>query len=274
MSAIECATQTDIQAIKIARPWNMECAEEATRVQEHSDLGFDDLVDLLNPLQHIPVVGTIYRAITGDEIKPEVQLSGDLLYGMATGSVLLSGAMSIAVLVYEQQNGKDPTTQMAQALFGDDTIQPPSPEAGHVQLAAAPLGGVSNTLFGKDTIQSPLPEMGHVQLNAVAAAGEVGRATSSHIGGVSAPLPKPEDLIEKQEAATVLRPPILQKSQRDQSDSLKEVSSLGQKMQEQASAHRAGAPLPPNLVHDMMLMALDKYKTAQTMSPESQSTIQ
>ena len=28
---------------------------------------FGDILDLINPLQHIPIVGTIYRAVTGDD---------------------------------------------------------------------------------------------------------------------------------------------------------------------------------------------------------------
>ncbi|MDP6473864.1 MAG: hypothetical protein QF894_03030 [Alphaproteobacteria bacterium] len=30
--------------------------------------GFDDFLDLINPLQHIPIISTIYREITGDTI--------------------------------------------------------------------------------------------------------------------------------------------------------------------------------------------------------------
>ena len=30
------------------------------------DFSFHDLLDIVNPLQHLPVIGTIYRAITGD----------------------------------------------------------------------------------------------------------------------------------------------------------------------------------------------------------------
>ena len=31
---------------------------------------FLDMLDIINPLQHIPVVSTLYRAITGDTIEP------------------------------------------------------------------------------------------------------------------------------------------------------------------------------------------------------------
>jgi len=29
---------------------------------------FHDLLDIVNPLQHLPVIGTLYRAITGDKL--------------------------------------------------------------------------------------------------------------------------------------------------------------------------------------------------------------
>ena len=37
---------------------------------------FDDIIDLLNPLQHLPVVSTLYRSITGDEISSGAQIAG------------------------------------------------------------------------------------------------------------------------------------------------------------------------------------------------------
>jgi hypothetical protein len=33
------------------------------------DMDFWDFVDIVNPLQHIPVVNTIYRELTGDTVK-------------------------------------------------------------------------------------------------------------------------------------------------------------------------------------------------------------
>src|SRR5205085_12696396 len=45
------------------------------------DFSFDDLIDIVNPLQHLPVVGTLYRAITHDTIKTPEKIAGDTLYG-------------------------------------------------------------------------------------------------------------------------------------------------------------------------------------------------
>src|SRR5262249_14874851 len=52
------------------------------------DLTFDDILNIINPLQHLPVISTIYRAITGDTIKPAMQIMGDLGYGGPSGFVL------------------------------------------------------------------------------------------------------------------------------------------------------------------------------------------
>ncbi|MGB6086494.1 MAG: hypothetical protein WBF74_07845, partial [Parvibaculum sp.] len=32
------------------------------------EFGFSDFLDVINPLQHIPIVSSIYRELTGDEL--------------------------------------------------------------------------------------------------------------------------------------------------------------------------------------------------------------
>ncbi len=46
---------------------------------------FGDFLDIVNPLQHLPVVGTLYRAITHDTIDTPEKLVGDALYGGPLG---------------------------------------------------------------------------------------------------------------------------------------------------------------------------------------------
>jgi hypothetical protein len=64
-------------------------------------LGFDDLIDAINPLQHIPVVSSIYRAITGDDISPTAEIAGGALFGGIIGAVT-----SLADVVFTQATGK------------------------------------------------------------------------------------------------------------------------------------------------------------------------
>ena len=60
------------------------------------------VIDVINPLQHIPVVATIYRAVTGDEISPAARLVGDTLYGGPVGA-----AIAVANIASEEISGKD-----------------------------------------------------------------------------------------------------------------------------------------------------------------------
>jgi len=78
------------------------------RVRQDESFTFHDFVSIFNPLQHIPVVSTLYRAITGDTIKPFERIVGDTLYGGWEGCV-----SSVANLVYENETGKD---------FGDTVL--------------------------------------------------------------------------------------------------------------------------------------------------------
>lgn len=63
---------------------------------------FHDLLDIVNPLQHLPVVGTLYRAITGDTIGTVEKIAGDALYGGLWGAV-----GSVADSAFEAVTGKD-----------------------------------------------------------------------------------------------------------------------------------------------------------------------
>lgn len=75
---------------------------------DDSSFSFHDLISIVNPLQHIPVVSTLYRAITGDTIKPLERIAGDTLYGGAWGFV-----SSVANLAFKDLTGKD---------FGDTAL--------------------------------------------------------------------------------------------------------------------------------------------------------
>lgn len=77
--------------------------------------GFDDLVDLVNPLQHIPIVSTAYRALTGDEIAPGARLMGGALFGGPIG--LATAIVSTAV---ESATGNDIGETVLALFSGDD----------------------------------------------------------------------------------------------------------------------------------------------------------
>ena len=86
------------------------------------DDGFDfgDIIDVINPLQHIPVVGALYRELTGDQMGNAARVVGGGLFGGIFG---LAGAAIDAVV--EGTTGSD-TGEHVLALFegGDSDVDP------------------------------------------------------------------------------------------------------------------------------------------------------
>ncbi|MSR15720.1 MAG: hypothetical protein EXR86_14435 [Gammaproteobacteria bacterium] len=58
-------------------------------------LSFRDVLDLVNPLHHIPILGNLYRKLTGDIIDPPIQVAGGALFGGPLGAVLALGSTLI-----------------------------------------------------------------------------------------------------------------------------------------------------------------------------------
>ena len=87
-----------------------QTGQSSGAAQEQS-LSFFDFLDVINPLQHIPVVNEIYREYTGDEISPQAQVMGGTLYGGPIGLVA-----SAATMLFEQVTGDSPGGTMMAAL--------------------------------------------------------------------------------------------------------------------------------------------------------------
>lgn len=67
-----------------------------------AEFGFLDLLDMVNPLQHIPLVSTAYRRITGDDIKSPSRIIGGAIFGGPAGA-----AGGIVNVIVEHETGKD-----------------------------------------------------------------------------------------------------------------------------------------------------------------------
>jgi hypothetical protein len=119
----------------------------AAAAPSEGGFSFDDLIDIVNPLQHIPIVSTIYRAITGDQIKTFPKLAGDALYGGVEGLV-----GSMADTIFQKVTGKSVGDTVL--AWVEEQFAPSSPDTGvasnagasEVATAApAPLGAANDT---------------------------------------------------------------------------------------------------------------------------------
>jgi hypothetical protein len=94
----------------------------AKALREERPLGFGDILDVINPLQHIPLVGDIYRHITGDEIRGASKLAGSTLFGGPIGA-----AAGLIDLVIEEETGRSIGAHAFN--FNDTPAMPDRPNA-------------------------------------------------------------------------------------------------------------------------------------------------
>lgn len=93
--ALAETTQDDLDSLAALSP-----ASGGDPAQDGPDFG--DVIDVINPLQHIPLVNLAYRSISGDTIGAIGQIIGGALYGGPIGAV--SGTVNAIV---QETTGKD-----------------------------------------------------------------------------------------------------------------------------------------------------------------------
>lgn len=106
---------------------------------------FWDVLDVINPLQHIPVISNLYREMTGDQIGVGARLVGGTLFGGPLG--LIASAVDCVIeestgqdtgghvlALFRDESGSAPTTQVAQSKPTPDAA--PAPAQAQVLDAA------------------------------------------------------------------------------------------------------------------------------------------
>jgi len=104
---------------------------------------FHHILDVVNPLQHLPIVGTIYRAITGEHIGPVEKIAGDALYGGMWGAIT-----SAADVAFESITGKSAEDTVLAWVQGDDKTS-----VGDSLMAW--IKGDSNTAIASRKVAAP-----------------------------------------------------------------------------------------------------------------------
>jgi len=190
---------------------------------------FENLLDIVNPLQHIPVVSTIYRAITGDEIAAPARLIGGALFGGPVGF-----ASATANMLLEEASGNDLASH-ALALVGGLGDAPEIAAAAFTppaQLAAIDLVAAGGGI-------EIVPELANVAAPAAAVtpAAPQAAANLATAGGVEIVWNGPRVL------PSLARAPAAQSS--TASDTAVEVSVVESPAEEVAPVKRDDGPIEP-----------------------------
>lgn len=109
------------------------------------DVSFQDVMRGLNPLHHLPVVGTIYRAVTGETIPATMRVLGA---GLAGGPMGMLGAGLFGLLE-------------GIISMGPDRSRPPTPAGMAETGSERPMDPVTPGTLGKGeytTLATTLPE--------------------------------------------------------------------------------------------------------------------
>jgi hypothetical protein len=109
-----------------AAPVRAEQALEKPNTENGEESGFNpfgedgfsffDLIDVINPLQHIPVIGTLYREMTGDTLDPLPRIAGSTLFFGPAGA-----AFSTANVLLEETSGADLGDHVMAMLRDEDS---------------------------------------------------------------------------------------------------------------------------------------------------------
>lgn len=153
---------------------------------------FKDVLDLVNPLQHIPVVGNVYRKLTGDVIAPGLRIAGGALFGgplgaalSAVGLAVEAGARRGAAAAANDGTGELPAQEQPQP---EVAIHDPAPAAqtprGGWMIAAATTGNIDAFVPATAIAAPALAARGH---DSAARGGWLLAAGTS--GAVSPPAP-------------------------------------------------------------------------------------
>jgi len=149
-------SMTTINSI-INQPTPLNANSSSATNNASSPISFSDVIDAINPLQHIPVISGAYRSATGGTISTGAKLAGDTIYGLALGGGALSVASSVTDAAVQQVTGKDITGNVVSGVSAiissnqppTPTITPLIPNNNPVQADQAPVA-TSFNLFPND----------------------------------------------------------------------------------------------------------------------------
>ena len=99
-----------------------DAPEELPSYTSNENFSFDDVLSSLNPMHHIPVVSTIYQAVSGDRIGTGPRMMGAVLLGGPVGLIIAG----ISAFIEEMSGGTvaDHAVALFEEITGDGDAEP------------------------------------------------------------------------------------------------------------------------------------------------------
>jgi hypothetical protein len=94
--------------------------------QAAGGFSFGDILDAVNPLQHIPIVSNLFRAATGSQISSGSQIVGDTIFGALLPGGAIAGLISSAAdVAVKQVSGSDIAQHVVDSITGTSASAAP-----------------------------------------------------------------------------------------------------------------------------------------------------
>ncbi|GGB53713.1 hypothetical protein GCM10011316_27170 [Roseibium aquae] len=179
-----------------------------------SEGGFAAVLDIFNPLQHIPVVGDLYRSATNDGISEDARQAGRALYGFLLGGPVGLGAAMMANHFLASVDVKQPVDEPAGPPPGSGASGAGSEHRGSRPADTAASGPASGHAPGfapflgektaAATVDGPSQPLDLMKLFDLKPGTEAGTASGLRVAdpGHAGPVPKPELEVERGVNAT------------------------------------------------------------------------
>ncbi|WP_376965108.1 hypothetical protein ABNQ39_29890 [Azospirillum sp. A26] len=171
-------TRLAAQAVSPPTAQRKPPAEPEETLADRMSVGFDDLLDVVNPLQQLPVVSSVYREATGEGISIPARLAGGFLFGGLPGLI-----GSAAMVAFEEVTGdsvlghigslleEGTETAAAEGLSvgalpwmgggsgGDSALPSPQSLAEALRRKSAPAAEVATTAGAPAGTEQPAPQL-------------------------------------------------------------------------------------------------------------------
>jgi len=147
---------SDIAATAAVSPPSTPAPSHGVPLWSHGSFSFKDLLDIVNPLQHLPVIGSLYRYLTGDEPSGGARIVGDAIYGGPIGF-----GVGVVSAMLTDGDGRDLGERVLASVFGQrgDSASPTAvaqaPASSPVAQAQTVPPAVAAALAGQTQPGSP-----------------------------------------------------------------------------------------------------------------------
>lgn len=202
---------------------------------QEDGFSFGDLLDTINPLQHIPVISTIYREVTGDTIGPVARIVGGTIFGGPVGF-----AASALDAGFAAATGKDVGETVVAMITGDEGTPTGDGITDAPVQVAENVAARAETAVAQDT-------SGQVASNDVSPLrADQPAPTFFHLASTRnyRPAPKPEVTEQDQKAMQALMQAEKAVPMRDAPSPLKIAPGAANAQQAQVVASETGVPTP------------------------------